>query len=420
MKNCLEVVWDTWNDWSKDNTELFSNGAKSSNKCHTEDCNVTGTGTIPKKGIGNGEKKLAMELLGNTEVGGGSKVSDITDMVRPHNFGHISIKEYGCKDVRLGTQVASSYHKFKASFFPCLCNWLLHCYYQNEKDKSWKQSAWTQQYASIMKIRSSGQEGYLIEEIRSTLYDRTHYKIVKKQKQTFILHDDIILGAVCAISKIDAYKKLILKVQELINLYREKFHNAIVRRLSIDNGIPTDLTRFYYIKPEDFEHSGDKKQVPDYIRDINFIALFIAVEANLSIVETNTTCLDEMVRTEALGGKLLKEAIDENREEAYQREEDKPVLIYVHEKGFFPVGSLAYNDIICDRISEDKPKIGNKEKGLITSLNEGTQLGKHKASGKSPASAGKSSGKSPAAAGKSSGKSPAAKKQRIESSQSSS
>lgn len=424
-KDCREVDWDKWNDWSIENKEPFFNGAKPSSKCQTEDCNVTGTGAAtPKKGIGNGEKKLAMELLGNTNVGGGSKVSDITDTDRPHNFGHISIKEIGtgCKDVRLGAQVAESYHIFKGSFFTSLCTWLFNCYYQNEVDLKWKKEAkeaWPTLWNSILSIRES-EDGELIEKIRHTLYDKLFHKTIRSTDTDmhFVLHDQILVGRVCAVGKIDAYKDLILNVQRLINSYREKFHAAIARRMSIQEGIPSDLKKFYYIKPEDFLESNDRKPVPAYIRDINFIALFIAVEAYPSDVKTSSTCLDEMVRNEALGGRNLHNAIRTLTESTCERSESKPVLIYVRESGFFPVGVEAYNEIICDRISEDKPKIGIKRFGLIN-RNQPT-LGKHKASGQSPPA--KSPAKSPAAKSpaKSSGQSPAAKKRKIDTSQSSS
>lgn len=400
MKDCTEVVWDKWNKWSTENKEPFFNGAKPSSKCQTEDCNVTGTGTTPKKGIGNGEKKLAMELLGKTDVGGGSKVSDITDTDRLHNFGHISIKEFGtgCKDVRLGAQVAESYHIFKGSFFTSLCTWLFNCYYQNEVDLKWKKEAkeaWTTQWNSILSIQESS-DGELIEKIRHTLYDKLFHKNVKSTDTDiyFVLQEEILVGRVCAVGKIDAYKDLILNVQKLINSYRKKFHHAIARRMSIQEGIPSDLKKFYYIKPEDFLESNDRKPVPAYIRDINFIALFIAVEAYPSDVNTSSTCLDVMVRNEALGGRNLHNAILTLTESTCERSESKPVLIYVRESGFFPVGMEAYEEIICDRISEDKPKIGIKRFGLING-NQPT-LGKHKASGQSPAGPAKSSGQSPA------------------------
>jgi hypothetical protein len=117
-----------------------------------------------------------------------------------------------------------------------------------------------------------------------------------------------------------------------------------------------------------------------------------------------------MAKNEALGGKELCDEIEKQTHASYKRDELKPVLIFVNEScGYFPVGSKTYDDIICERISQNKPKLGVKRDSRIRTGCSDTYP---KSKGKSPV------GKSPV--GKSSGKSPATKKQKLGASQSSS
>ena len=139
-----------------------------------------------------------------------------------------------------------------------------------------------------------------------------------------------------------------------------------------------DYNSYYGLLSEDFE-----TPLPNFLLDSNFIQLLIAVEMFSSDTQNKISCLDRMAQSEALGGKGLCDAIGTST--GYTREETKPVLIFVNENcGYFPVGNKTFPDIICERISQNKPKLGVKRTSIIRTTCEEVSGKRKKSSSKSP------------------------------------
>lgn len=410
VKTCLTPnVWDKWNTWEDGSNQVNFKVPKNKKRANSEknvgECSDKTDETEGTTGVGNGEAKLSMELKGVPgPLGGSNDPTDIAD-IDPETgrdevgFGYISVKEFssGSKDLRLGVQVSTKYLAFLVGFWFGVRAWLLVCYYhtkvQHELFKTKPDFLNT-----FTEIKNNGDLDE-IETIRKLLFD-----MAGKNKEEFILDTTITSGEIC-FSKIDRYKAFIFAVQKYVDKKKHFFEKALTyhnskhsNQLSID-----DPNSYYGLLPEDFQ-----TQVPKYILSVTFIQLLIAVEMFSSDIPNSISFLDIMAKNEAFGGKELCDEIIKGKHASYIRDESKPVLIFVNEScGYFPVGSKTYDDIICERISQNKPKLGVKRDSLIRT---GCSDTAPKSKGKSP---GKSSAKSP-------GKSPVAKKAKLGASKSSS
>ena len=422
VKTCLSPnIWDNWNVWEDGSKQVNFKVPKNKKRANSEknvgECSDKTDETEGTTGVGNGEAKLSMELKGSPDpLGGSNDPTDIAD-IDPKTgrdkvgFGYISVKEFssGSKDLRLGVQATTKYLAFLAGFWFGVKSWLLVCYYQKKLQYKFLQHNPDFQN-SLIEIRNNG-DLEEIETIRKLLFDMDG-----KNKEEFILDTTITSGEIC-FSKIDRYKAFIFAVQKYVEKKKHLFEDArTYHNEELVSGkrsvlLPIDDPNSYYgLEPKDFQ-----TPVPKYILHITFIQLLIAVEMFSSDIPNSISFLDIMAKNEALGGKELCDEIEKQTYASYKRDELKPVLIFVNEScGYFPVGSKTYDDIICERISQNKPKLGVKRDSRIRTECSDTSP---KSKGKSPA--GKSpAGKSPA--GKSSGKSPAPKKQKLGASQSSS
>jgi hypothetical protein len=453
-RNCIQVTWDEWNDWSpgnkihylhEENKEGKGKGKEGKGKekeekeenddeeCEKDECeeDEEDAGKGSKKSAkcgekvvncGNGEEKLSQELLGNPTPNGPNDVIDIRDNRPEHNFGNISVKEFSnaCKDVRLGVKVTSKYTRYIGVWLLSLQSWLGAWYYSYEEGKPLSMNFNTRNILNILTAGDKVPNIGLIEKIRKNLYDLQKYK---SGQPKFRLNLEILSGAVCGIAKLPAFKKLTIDVQELINIYTPDIKIALQNmKIRLDYPVPledidlSDISIYDNLKPGDFNSS-----TPRHITSLEFLHLFRATQMYPSEAETDTkkgvSYLDRMVRMEANGGKLLHEAIVENREAEYKRPKDKddPVLIYVHETaGFFPVGKLAYEEIICDRISANAPKLGVSKGGRIRDIPIPIEGQSSKKAGKSPAAGQKHQiAKSPAKSSKSPSAGPAKKKAKL-------
>jgi hypothetical protein len=436
-KNCIQVKWDEWNKWSpgnnvhylhEDNKKRKGKGKEEKEENEGEECEEDeceeyeeGAGKGSKKSAkcgekvvncGNGEEKLSQELLGNPTPNGPNDVIDIRDNRPEHSFGNISVKEYSntCKGVRLGIKVTSKYTSYIGVWLLNLHTWLSAWYYSYEEGKTLA-IKFSKGSGNILTFEDDKDPNIgLIEKIRKNLYDLQPYKT---GQPAFRLNIEIHLGAICETAKLPAFKTLTIDVQKLINIYTPDIKKALQnmrKRLSYQEPLDlSDISIYNNLTPGDFEST------PPYIANSQFIYLFWATQMYPSEADTKegVSYLDRMVRMEANGGKLLHEAILEDKEADYKRPDD-PVLIYVHATaGFFPVGKEAYKEIICERISANAPKLG------VSKVNSRIRNIPKPIEGKSPAAGqkhhiAKSPAKSPA---KSSGKSPATKKQRLGASQ---
>jgi hypothetical protein len=388
VKTCLSPnIWDNWNKWEVGSNKIDFKVPKSKNKPDNPvgECSVPEPETEGTTGVGNGEAKLSMELKGVSEpLGGANDPTDITDL-RPNGFGYISVKEFSSRsrDLRLGVHASTQYIHFLSGFVFGIRSWLFQCYYQSQGH--YANIKHTRKFKDFAKeIRDSGDEED-IRQIHSLLY-------IPQGTKKVILTEAILSGELCN-TKMDQYNNLIFAVQEYVNKHKERFIRARIyhnKRVDTDERTDTDerlnklalddYDSYYGLLPEDFI-----PPIPNFLYDSNFIQLLIAVEMFPSDIQNKISCLDKMAQSEALGGKELCDEVLKGSHASYKTDESKPVLIFVNEScGYFPVGNQTYNDIICERISQNKPKLGVKRDSRIRTTCEDFISKRKKSSSKSP------------------------------------
>jgi hypothetical protein len=386
VKTCLSpYIWDNWNKWTDDSNTIDFKVPKSKNKPDNPvgECSVPEPETEGTTGVGNGEAKLSMELKGISEpLGGSNDPTDIKDIDpktgrNVNGFGYISVKEFssGSKDLRLGVHVSTQYLGFLSGFWFGVRGWLFECYYQTTLQYEYIQNNEKyQEYLSEIRLYEDLNE---IDTIRRILFDLNG---------GFILDATIMSGEIC-FSKMDRYKEFIFAVEKYVDKKREQFRKArIFHNNEFYEGnrtqfLPLNVPDSYYgLLLEDFE-----TPVPNYILHSTFRQLLIAVEMFSSDIPKSISFLDKIAKNEALGGKELCDEVQVERHASYKREVFKPVLIFVNEScGYFPVGSETYDDIICERISQNKPKLGVKRDSRIRTTCENFSGKRKKSSSKSP------------------------------------
>jgi len=386
VKTCLSPnIWDNWNKWTDDSNKIVFKVPKSKKKPDNPvgECSVPEPETEGTTGVGNGEAKLSMELKGASEpLGGSNDPTDITD-IEPttkrdvNGFGYISVKEFssGSKDLRVGVHVSTQYLGFLSGFWFGVRGWLFECYYQTTLQYEYIQNNKKyQEYFSEIQENGDLEE---INNIRRILFDLNG---------GFILDATIMKGEIC-FSKMDRYNDFIFAVEKYVVKKRKHFidarifHNQEYYKGERDQSLPLDVPDSYYgLLTEDF-----KTPVPNYILHSTFRQLIIAVEMFSSDIPKSISFLDKIAKSEALGGKELCDEVQKLKHASYQRNELKPVLIFVNEScGYFPVGSITYDDIICERISQNKPKLGVKRDSRIRTTCENFSGKRKKSSSKSP------------------------------------